>query len=132
VTQNSDARLKQRISNLKSGLAEVMQLRPVTWTWKKKPEHGVQLGLIAQEVESVLPELVTEKDAEQTKGLNYIGLLPVMIKATQEQQAQIEDQQKRINEQQEQLAQQQEQNRKLEERLAALEKLLFTASSTAQ
>jgi sulfite reductase beta subunit-like hemoprotein len=56
-------------------------------------------------------ELVTtEKDAEQTKGLNYVGLVPVTIKAIQEQQAQIEDQQKRIAE--------------LEARLAALEALL--------
>src|SRR5262249_44420701 len=91
-----------------------------------------QIGLIAQEVEAVLPELVsTDKDAEHTKGLNYTGLVPVTIKAIQEQQAQIEeqnskieDQRKRIAEQQEQIFQQQEQNRKLEERLAALEALL--------
>jgi len=45
----------------------------------------------------VLPELVTTaKDAEQTKVLNYTGLLPVMIKALQEQQTQIEQQQREI------------------------------------
>jgi hypothetical protein len=49
-------------------------------------DGGRQLGLIAQEVETVLPELVTtDKDTEQTKGLNYIGLVPVAIKAIQEQ-----------------------------------------------
>src|SRR5262249_54953649 len=74
LSQGSDARLKEGISNLSYGLREVMRLRPVTWTWKKKPEQGPQVGLIAQEVESVLPELVsTDKDAEHTKGLNYIG-----------------------------------------------------------
>jgi hypothetical protein len=58
----------------------------------------------------VLPELVsTEKNAEQTKGLNYIGLVPVTIKAIQEQQAQIEDQQKLNAEQQERITEQQEQ-----------------------
>src|SRR5262249_2429478 len=51
VTQNSDARLKQGISNLGYGLPEVMRLRPVTWIWKQKPEQGTQLGLIAQDVE---------------------------------------------------------------------------------
>jgi hypothetical protein len=121
----SDASLKQNVTSLGYGLSEVLRLRPVTLNWKDKPHRGRQLGLIAQEVESVLPELVTtDKDAEQTKLLNYIGLVPVTIKAIQEQQAQIEDQQQRITEQQTQIARQQEQNRKLEERLAALEPLL--------
>jgi hypothetical protein len=139
IVQGSDLRLKDGVANLGYGLHEVLQLRPVTWHWKDKPDHRQQLGLIAQEVETVLPELVsTEKDAEQTKGLNYIGLVPVTIKAIQEQQAQIEDQQKRISEQQAKIAQQQEritgqeeQNRKLEERLAALEALLNKVSSHA-
>jgi TolA-binding protein len=88
-----------------------------------------QLGLISQEVETVLPALVaTNKDEEHTKGINYIGLVPVTIKAMQEQQAQIEDRQKRIAELEKQKLQQQEQNRKLEERLAALEALLGKVS----
>jgi hypothetical protein len=127
VTQNSDLRLKQDISNLNYGLPEVMRLRPVSWTWKEKPDQGVQLGLIAQEVEDVVPELVsTDKGPELTKGINYIGLVPVTINAIQQQQAQIEDQQKRIAEQQQQIVEQKEQNRKLEERLVALERLLST------
>jgi hypothetical protein len=132
LTQGSDVRLKQGVTNLGYGLREVLQLRPVTWNWKAKLDNGQQLGLIAQEVEAVLPELVsTEKDAEQTKGLNYIGLVPVTIKAIQEQQAQIEDQQKRIAELEKQKLHQQEQNGKLEERLAALEALLGKVSSHA-
>jgi hypothetical protein len=94
-----------------------MQFRPVSWTWKQKPEQGVQLGLIAQEVETVVPELVsTDKGPEQTKGINYMGLVPITINAIQQQQAQIEAQQ--------------EQNRKLEERLAAVEKLLSTMQAS--
>ena len=58
----------------------------------------------------MLPELIsTDKDAEQTKGLNYTGPVPVTIKAIQEQQAQIKEQQERITEQQEQLEEQQRQ-----------------------
>ena len=68
-------------------------LRPVSWTWKEKSNGSVNLGLIAQEVEKVLPELVsTDKDPQRTKGINYIGLAPVIIRAIQEQQKQIEKQ----------------------------------------
>jgi Chaperone of endosialidase len=104
VTQQSDERLKQQISGLRYGLHEVLRLRPVTWIWKEKVQQGPQLGLIAQEVETVLPELVTTaQDAEQTKGINYIGLVPVTIKAIQEQQGQIEQQQLLIKQQQRQI-----------------------------
>jgi endosialidase-like protein len=113
------------VANLGYGLRELLQLRPVTWNWKDKPDQGRQLGLIAQEVEPVLPELViTDKDADQTKALNYVGLVPVTIKAIQEQQAQIEEQQKRISDQQEQILKQEEENQRLEERLATVEALL--------
>lgn len=100
VTQGSDARLKQDISKLGYGLSEVLRLRPVSWRWKENPETGQQLGLVAQEVEQVLPELVsTSEDADQTKGLNYIGLVPILINAVKEQQKQIAQQRARIEEQ---------------------------------
>ena len=91
VTQSSDVRLKRDVANLSYGLREVLQLRPVTWTWKDRADRGRQLGLIAQEIEPVLPELVTrEKDERQTLGLNYIGLMPVVINAIQEEHATIQ------------------------------------------
>ena len=97
LSQNSDLRLKAGVDNLNYGLRQVLKLRPVTWFWKKQPERGIQLGLIAQEVEPVLPELVTsDKEGDQIKRLNYIGLLPIVIKAMQEQQRQIEQQQQEI------------------------------------
>jgi hypothetical protein len=87
LTQNSDVRLKQGVRNLGYGLHDVMQLRPVSYNWKQTSDGREQIGLLAQEVEAVVPELVTTAhDADQTKGINYIGLLPVMIKAMQEQQ----------------------------------------------
>ena len=66
----------------------------------------------------MLPELILQNaDNKGSLGLNYMGLIPVLIKGMQEQQGQIEAQQ--------------EQNRKLEERLAALEKLLSTMQSNS-
>ena len=120
VVQGSDARLKQNVANIGYGLREILQLRPVTWNWKDRPDKGRHVGLIAQEVETVLPEFVsTDKDAERTKGLNYLGLVPVTIKAIQEQQAQIEAQEKRNAEQQDRISEQQgrftEQQEQLEE-----------------
>jgi hypothetical protein len=92
ITQNSDIRLKRDIAKLSYGLREVLQLRPVTWHWKDKPEGKLNLGLVAQQVEPIIPELIEPggKDADQTLGINYIGLVPVVIKAIQEQQREIE------------------------------------------
>ena len=86
----SDVRLKTGVANLRYGLNEVMQLRPVTWKWKDRAAGTPQLGLIAQEVRSILPELIIEeKEKDQLLSLNYLGLLPVVIKAIQDQQATI-------------------------------------------
>src|SRR5204863_8282055 len=86
----SDARLKTGITNLRYGLSEVMRLRPVTWTWKDRPGGKIGLGLVAQDVKPILPELVEQSmDKDQTLSMNYLGLLPVVIKAIQEQQATI-------------------------------------------
>ncbi len=83
----SDARLKENIQSLGYGLPELMRLRPVSWTWIDQTQKQLPIGLIAQDIEGVIPELVL-RDPDPTKplGLNYMGLLPVIIKAIQEQQ----------------------------------------------
>jgi len=89
--QTSDARLKQGIANLKYGLSQVMQLRPVSFQWKAGDDKRTHLGLIAQEVEAVLPEAVQKSaDARAPLGMNYSDLIPVLIKAIQEQQGTLE------------------------------------------
>jgi hypothetical protein len=117
-TNPSDARLKQDVLDLNYGLREVLQLRPVTWHWKDKPAGKLQLGLIAQEAQRVLPELVSEgKDPEKTLSLNYLGLTPVLVKAIQEQQTALEQKEADIKALQ-------QRNADLEARLAALEQTL--------
>ncbi|MDR3489798.1 MAG: tail fiber domain-containing protein [Bradyrhizobium sp.] len=84
----SDGRLKKDVTPIAYGLDTVMQLRPIgfnwidqTQEWKKK--H--QLGLIAQEVEPVVPEVVTIADDKmRTRSLAYGELVPVVIRAVQE------------------------------------------------
>jgi hypothetical protein len=105
----SDARDKTNIQNINYGLAEVMRLRPVSFSWKDKHHGGAKLGLIAQEVKEVVSEVVVQGNLDLINGeeeyvlpysdklgIFYSDLIPVLIKATQEQQQMIEDLKKEI------------------------------------
>lgn len=107
----SDRRLKDHIEPLRYGLQTILALRPVSYQWKNKPDGRVNLGLIAQEVEPVVPEVVTKgEDPEHHLALQYNGLIPILIKAVQEQQALI--------------VEQRSENAELKARLDRLEKLM--------
>jgi hypothetical protein len=85
----SDRRTKRGIRDLQVGLEEVLRLRPISFEWKDRPGPP-QPGFIAQEARDVLADLVTE-DEEGTLGLAYGSLIPVLVRAIQEQQAEIEE-----------------------------------------
>jgi hypothetical protein len=90
VVNTSDARQKQAVTNLTYGLREILQLRPVSFEWKQRPDGRQHLGLIAQEVRTVVPEaVVASSDPDATLGMSYAELLPVVIRAIQEQQGNI-------------------------------------------
>jgi hypothetical protein len=89
-TNPSDERLKTDIENLSWGLTDILALRPVSYKWKSdKIEQGKQYGFIAQEVQSVMPELIREFETpDGTRyGLEKEGIYATMVKAIQEQQA---------------------------------------------
>ncbi|TAL60922.1 MAG: hypothetical protein EPN88_15290 [Bacteroidetes bacterium] len=91
LINTSDIRLKENISDLSYGLKEVLSLRPVSFYWKNNTDREKKIGLIAQEVQGVVNEAVkVGNDENQTLGLNYSELIPVLIKGIQEQQRQIE------------------------------------------
>lgn len=90
---SSDARLKNNIKDGRYGLGELLRLRPVTFTWKNDEGRKTQLGLIAQEVSKVVPEVVVA-DHSGMLSVNYTALVPVMVKAIQEQQKLIQEQEK--------------------------------------
>ncbi len=94
----SDERLKTNIYNLETVLDRLMRLRGVQFNWKdsdRDKEDGLQLGLIAQELESEFPELVME-DKEGIKYVRYDNFTAVLLEAVKEQQLQIKELQLRI------------------------------------
>ena len=101
LTQNSDRRLKTDITDLEYGLNTILQLNPVSYYWKKHRDSQSHrsLGLIAQDVQPILKELISVgRDENQTLSLDYVSLVPVLIKGMQEQQDIIDAQAKKIEE----------------------------------
>lgn len=87
----SDIRLKKDIRRIKSSLKNLLEIKPVNYYMKTDVNnHSLQTGVIAQEIEKIYPELVN-KNNEGILSVNYIGLIPHLIKSIQEQQNQIED-----------------------------------------
>jgi hypothetical protein len=97
LTQSSDARLKTNIKQLSSSLNKIEQLSGYSYNWIDTTARSkdIQIGLIAQEVEALYPELV-RKDGNGYLSVNYSGLVPVLIEATKEQQATINAQKSKI------------------------------------
>ncbi|MFD2891681.1 tail fiber domain-containing protein [Flavobacterium chuncheonense] len=116
----SDARLKTNITTLNIGLKEILHLNPVSFHWKNEKfrnhevpqnQKELKLGFIAQEIQTVLPEIVKTrewKEYEETPGalvqeempvigVNYNEMIPVLVKAIQEQNNQINTLKEKIN-----------------------------------
>ena len=126
----SDSRLKSEIAPLEQGLQAIMQLEPKQYEYKQSefdfmnlPE-GQQYGFLAQDLKNTLPVLTqrayhayeeVSSEAPEDQGfeftaVNYVGLIPIVVSAMQEQQEIIETQNAKIE--------------SLEARLAALEALI--------
>jgi hypothetical protein len=96
INSSSDMRLKKDIVDINNSLDLVMKMRPVSYTWKNG-DPDTHLGFIAQEMEKVLPEVVSKPTSENDHyGMKYTELIPVLTKAIQEQQSMIENQNKEL------------------------------------
>ena len=91
---NSDARLKANIISLGSTLAKILQIDGKSYTMTKDENKKQKIGLLAQDIEKVFPELVSESNG--IKSVNYQGLVPVLINALKEQDAMMKKQEKRL------------------------------------
>jgi FtsZ-binding cell division protein ZapB len=92
----SDARDKTNIQGITYGLEDIRKLRPVSFNWKDDQDHGTKLGLIAQDLQQVLPEVVRDWDYEEDEingvrkveaarlGVYYSDIIPVLVKGIQE------------------------------------------------
>jgi hypothetical protein len=96
--QTSDVRLKNNIQPINDGLNSVMNLNPIYFNWTDKSDQKRHIGLVAQDVLPVIPEIVDiGDDPDNILGINYAGLVPVLVSAIKEQQQQIETQNQKID-----------------------------------
>ncbi len=79
-TTRSDYNLKDDIFDLKYGLNDVLKLQPVEYTYKSNGSK--QIGFIAQDIGTILPEVVS---FEESMSVNYQAIIPILTKAIQEQ-----------------------------------------------
>lgn len=111
VVNTSDGNLKKNIQNLDYGIKEVMNMKPISYYWKEEingkydqnSPKELKLGFSAQELEKIIPEAVVsqvkvrsiengpfdKKMDTQYKGVRYEYLIPVLVNAQKEQQAEI-------------------------------------------
>ena len=103
INEMSDRRWKKNITTLDGSLDKVMNLRGVSYDWRRDefPERNFenkgQIGLIAQEVEILFPELV-DTGADGFKSVEYSKMVAVLIEAIKEQQKQIQSLENQVSE----------------------------------
>jgi hypothetical protein len=105
VQSASDIRFKENIRDLETGLSEILALKPRRFDWKEGKGMNIKnsIGFIAQEVEEILPDLVKDdwinspSDNTSYKSLGMTNMIPTLVKAIQEQQAQINELKAQIN-----------------------------------
>ncbi|RYE19632.1 MAG: hypothetical protein EOP51_19485 [Sphingobacteriales bacterium] len=103
MVQTSDARLKTNIHSLNYGLKELMLMKPVQYNWKTNPQDKKEIGFLAQDIQKIIPEAVVEPTNGHAMGMKYTELIPVLVKAVQEQQQLIKTQQQMLDQQQQQI-----------------------------
>ena len=98
---SSDIRLKDNIQVIKGSLDKIGEIRGVEFDWNEKSpgwaqERGHDVGVIAQEVEKVLPEIVVERKSGYL-GVDYKRLVPLLIESIKELKQEVEDLKKKVN-----------------------------------
>ena len=94
---SSDEKMKKNITSLAdNAITRIKQLRPVNFDWKRESDLNGQSGFIAQEVKTVIPDLVSGEEYDETQwnsigySINYDGMIAHLTKALQEAITEIE------------------------------------------
>jgi len=95
LNSTSDIRLKDDIKPIENALSDVCKLEGVSFNWKDTGTKAT--GFIAQQVEPILPDLVSTSEDDGIKSVNYIGLIGHLVEAIKEQQAQINELKQKLN-----------------------------------
>ena len=89
ITENSSVRYKDNIKNVKYGLDKVLQMRGVTYN---KKDNGVkEIGVIAEEIYEVLPEVVLKNEEGEIDSVSYGRITAVLIEAIKDLKKEIEE-----------------------------------------
>ena len=96
ISALSDERLKENVVDLETGLTEVMSLKPRRFDWKEGEGSNAKnvAGFIAQEVETVLPDLIDDfmhDDLDDAKSVKMSDMIPTLVKAIQELSTEVEE-----------------------------------------
>ena len=121
-TPTSSAAFKANIRTYENALETVKKLRGVRFDWKDSGKPSV--GLIAEEVDKVIPEVVAHNDKDAT-GVNYDSLVGVLVEAVKEQQGLIQAQKETV-------AQQQKTISALSEKVTELERMLIMSNAVSK
>jgi len=85
---SSDETLKKNINTINGGLDKINALRGVTYKWNEKSicldKDSLQYGLVAQEVEKVVPEIVLEDPEKGLKAIEYSKITAILVEAIKE------------------------------------------------
>ncbi|WP_375585846.1 tail fiber domain-containing protein [Cyclobacterium xiamenense] len=92
----SDYRIKDNIAAVPYGLNEALQLHAKIYTYKADESAEKRIGFMAQDVQAIMPELVSVDKSDQHLKLKYMDLVPVLVNAIKEQQQIIEANQQQL------------------------------------
>ena len=95
---SSDKRLKDNITPISNPIKKILQIGGYTFNWNEKQDtyEGQDVGVIAQEVEKVLPEVVENRE-NGYKAVKYEKMVPLLIEAIKDQQKQIDELKELVN-----------------------------------
>lgn len=93
----SSRTLKTNIEKIDGALELVDKLEGVRYNWKSNPDGKTQIGMIAEDVEEVLPELVTDGSVLAPKAVNYAQMVAVLVEAVKELKAEVKELKEKLN-----------------------------------